>query len=150
MSLVKALGNGSQRSVIAADAVAQAEAAVRSRPGFGGVSAQLGFETINRLRPGFLERHVHAMLPDMARAVEPHWEAGRSAGGERAHLVANAHVVTKDLLAVADAYVADATDRKAIAVYNQLRPRATRRIAEQMPRIAEFFERHTPPTGIAG
>jgi len=37
MSLVKALGHGSQRSLTAADAVAQTEAAVRSRPGFGGV-----------------------------------------------------------------------------------------------------------------
>ena len=37
MSLVKALGHGSQRSLTAADAVAQTEAAARSRPGFGGV-----------------------------------------------------------------------------------------------------------------
>lgn len=149
MSLVDAVHDDTLRSLIAADAVAEAEKAVRERSGFSGVSAQLGLETINRLRPGFLERHVHAMLPEMARAVEPHWDIGCSSGDARAHLKSNADAVTADLLAVADAYVGSATDQKAIAVYNQLRPRATRRISEQMPRIATFIERHTPPSGIS-
>lgn len=148
MSLVETLRDAARRAHIAADAVAEAEEAVRSRPGLAGVSAQLGLETINRLRPGFLQRHVHAMLPDMAQAVEPHWLAGRAIGGERAHLEANAHTVTEDLLAVADAYVASATDQRAIAVYNHLRPRANRRVTEHMPRIVDFIERHTPPSPL--
>ena len=104
----------------------------------------VGFETITRLRPGFLELHIHAMLPDLAHAIEPHWQTGVEDGAPHDHLVAHAEVITIDLLAVTDAYVGRASDTKAIAVYEQLRPRAPRRIAEQMPRIAMFIERHTP------
>ena len=145
MSLYKVVSDHRTRSDVAADAVAEAESAVRDRNGLGGFSAQLGLETINLLRPGFLERHIHAMLPAMALVIEPHWNDGVASGDGPAHLEQNADAVTGDLLDVADAYVAGANDAKAIAVYNQLRPRAPRRVAEQMPRIARFIERHTPP-----
>lgn len=145
-SLSNALQDAAIRRSVAADAVAEAEAAVQQRSGLRGVAAQLGLETINRVRPGFLERHIHAMLPDMADAVEPHWRSGMLAGDPTRHLEANAAEVTESLLAVSDAYVDNATDAKAIAVYQQLRPRAPKRISEQMPRIACFIERHTPST----
>ncbi|MFT7650853.1 MAG: hypothetical protein ACI8Y4_005628 [Candidatus Poriferisodalaceae bacterium] len=144
VSLVDALRDEPRRAAIAADAVAEAENAVRDRTGFGGMSARFGLDAINRLRPGFLQRHLHAMLPEMALAIEPHWRRGSAQGDSGAHIEANAEAVTKDLLAVADAYVATARDSKAIAVYNQLRSRAPERVAEQMPRIADFIERHSP------
>lgn len=144
LSLVDALRDEPRRIAVAADAVAEAENAVRNRAGLGAMSAQFGLEAINRLRPGFLQRHVHAMLPAMAVAIEPHWLRGSEQGDGRAHIEANAQAVTEDLLAVADAYVASASDGKAIAVYNQLRSRAPERVAEQMPRIAGFIERHSP------
>lgn len=145
MSLSEALQDPELHAAVAADAVAEAEAAVAARTGLRGVTAQLGLATINQLRPGFLERHVHAMLPDMAKAIEPYWRAGVSEGDPTRHLEANANDVTAALLAVTDDYVEQASDAKAIGVYHQLRPRAPRRIAEQMPRIAGFVERHTPP-----
>lgn len=144
LSLSNALQDPTVHRAVAVDAVAEAEAAVHERSGLRGVAAQLGLETINRVRPGFLERHLHAMLPDMADAVEPHWNAGALAGDHQEHFAANAAAVTNSLLAVTDAYVERATDTKAIAVYQQLRPRAPRRIAEQMPRIVRFIARHTP------
>jgi|GEM_PF-731388 len=150
MSLSIALENEQVRQAVAADAVAEAESAVKERSGLRGVAAQLGLETINRVRPGFLERHVHAMLPDMAVAIEPHWLDGVAAGDPVGHLEANSATVTESLLAVSDAYVGDATDAKAIAVYQQLRSRAPKRIGEQMPRIARFIERHTPADGTSG
>jgi len=145
MSLSQRLDDDVTRAEVAADAVAEAEAAVAERTGLSSTTAQLGLELINKLRPGFLERHVHAMLPDMAEAIEPHWNAGLAAGDAPAHLAAHAEAVTSDLLQVSDAYVALARDPKAIAVYNQLRNRADRRIGEQMPRIAGFIERHSSP-----
>lgn len=144
LSLVDALRDGPSRLAVAADAVAEAENAVRERTGLGAMSAQFGLDIINRIRPGFLQRHVHAMLPEIAIAIEPHWQRGSEQGDSRAHIEANAEAVTRDLLAVADAYVARASDGTAIAVYNQLRSRAPERVAEQMPRIASFLERHCP------
>lgn len=145
MSLHTTLGDPHRRQLIAADAVAEASDAVSERTGIAGVAVRLGLDTINRLRPGFLLRHVDAMLPDLALAIEPHWQLGQATTTGRVHLELNAFVVTNDLLVVADAYVARASDRQAIMIYNQLRVRAPHRISEQMPRIAAFVERHTPP-----
>jgi hypothetical protein len=142
--LVVALRDEPRRVAIAADAVAEAENAIRERTGFGGTSARFGLGAINRLRPDFLQHHLHAMLPEMALAIEPHWPRGSTQGDGSASIEANAEAVANDLLAVADAYVATASDSKAIAVYNQLRSRAPERVAEQMPRIAGFIERHSP------
>ncbi len=146
VTLFDALQDHARRDEIAADAVAEAAKAVGERPGFGGISAQLGLDSINRLRPGFLQRHIHAMLPAMALAVEPHWKTGVALGDPGAHLNDSSTEVTAALLGVADAYVAQASDAKAIAVYEHLRQRAPRRIEEQMPRIARFIARHTPPS----
>lgn len=143
MSLYKVVSDRHRRSHVAADAMAEAESAVRDRTGLSGFSAQLGLQTINRVRPGFLERHIHAMLPAMALVLEPHWTVGIARGDGPGHLEESADAVTGDLLDVADAYVARANDATAIAVYNQLRPGAPRRVAEQMPRIGRFIERHT-------
>lgn len=144
MSLSRRIGDPDVRAAVAADAVAEAELAVKGRGGIRGASAQLGLDTINRLRPGFLERHVHAMLPDLAQAIQPVWEQGVAAGDPVAHLNQEAEEVTGALLTVTDAYVSSASDAKAIAVYERLRPHAPDRISAQMPRIARFIDRHTP------
>ena len=142
MSLVRALKSPERRNKIAADAVHEAEAAVAARGGINGAAAKLGLDTINRLRPGFLQRHVHALLPDWAEVLEPYWQESNNDQGLAAHLVEHNAVVAKELLAVTDAYVSRASDAKAIAAYNHLRPRANERVAEQMPRIASFVERN--------
>jgi len=71
MPLRERLKDSKTRTAIAADAVAQAEAAVEERSGLRGAGAQVGLDTINRLRPNFLHRHVHAQLPAWAEAIEP-------------------------------------------------------------------------------
>lgn len=76
MTLRRALNNPDHRRLVAADAITEAEIAVGERSGLTAIAAQLGLDTINRLRPGFLEGHVHALLPAMAAAVEPHWRSG--------------------------------------------------------------------------
>lgn len=144
MTLRRALDDPHVRASIAADAVTEAAAAVNERSGLRGLAAQLGLQTINQVRPGFLERHIHAMLPGMAEAIEPYWEAGLASGDPTAHLEMNADEVSTQLLTVTDAYVDQAADARAIGVYQQLRARAPRRIAEQMPRVAAFIARHTP------
>jgi len=147
VSLTDTVNEPEQRSAIAVDAVAEARAAVRARSGLAGMAARVGFDTITRLRPGFLEQHVEAMLPDLALAIEPHWNAGIAVGSAATHLAEQAPQVTADLLHVTDAYVDNAVDTTAIAVYRRLRPFAPARIQEQIPRIANFVERHSPADG---
>ena len=79
MSLVKALGHGSQRSLTAADAVAQTEAAVRSRPGFGGVWHNLDVKPSTACAQG----SSNAMCTPCARHVARHGTSSRATVGSR-------------------------------------------------------------------
>lgn len=141
MSLVDAVSDPARRRTVAAEAVREAEAAIRERRGLQARAARVGLDTINLLRPGFLERQVHLLLPAMADAVEPWWRQGTAEGDPIAVLERDAAPVAEALLEVTDAHVARADDRAAIAVYQRLRPAAARRVTEQMPRIARFVER---------
>ena len=143
MTLRQRLANPQVRTAVAADAVSEAQSVVKERGGVRGRAAKLGMETVDRLKPGFLERHVAAMLPDWADAIDPYWSAGQAAGDPTEHLVANAPDVADAMLGVSDAYVEKATYGRAIKAYERLRPHAPERIVEHMPRIASFVEKHT-------
>lgn len=125
----------------------EARAAIRSRFGLSALAAGVGFDTIERMRPGLLERHVHAMLPDLAGAVEPFWLDALTNRDPEQYFVEREAAIAEALLLVVDDYVAEATDKQAIGIYNQLRGRAPKRIAEQMPRLVRFIDRHTSPPG---
>lgn len=131
--------------MIAAEAVLEARAAIRSRPGLAAFASKAGFDAIERIRPGLLERHVHAMLPALAEAIEPYWIDGLATGNPTAHFEGHDFEIAEALMAVVDDHVADAVDTQAIALYNQLRGHAPKRIAEQMPRLARFIDRNTVP-----
>lgn len=117
------------------------------------MAARVGLETIHRLRPGFLERHVELLLPELVEAFEPHWLAGEDSGDTSSYLSVHATAVSHDLLAVTDRHAAQASDQTAVVVYERLRPMALGRITEHMPRIAAlvqtWVDRHGH-TGIAG
>lgn len=85
------------------------------------------------------------MLPDLAAAVEPYWIAGLSEGAPERHFEERDLEIAEVLLGVVDRHVEHATDTQAITIYNQLRGNAPKRIAEQMPRLARFIDRHTAP-----
>jgi len=136
--------------LIAADAVDEARAAIRSRFGLSAIAAGIGFDTIQRIRPGLLQKHVYALLPDLASAVEPFWLDGLDSGRVEQHFENNDMAIADALIGVVDDYVDQATDRQQISIYKQLRGNAPKRIAEQMPRLARFIDRHTTPPPAAG
>lgn len=135
-----ALDDPELRSNLADRAVREVAAAIRGKGGLRGIAAQIGFDTINRLRPGFIRRHVYELLPDFAKAVTPHWHEGEAEGDPRTHFIENDAEIAGDILQVADDYVADAVDATAVAVYRRLRGFAPTRIAEEMPRVVDFIE----------
>lgn len=146
-TLAEVVQDRTARNLIAADAVLEARAAIKSRRGLTAMASGVGFDTIERIRPGLLERHVHAMLPELAGAVEPYWVDGMASGDPTAHFDGHDFEIANALMDVVDNHVADAVDTQAIALYNQLRGHAPKRIAEQMPRLVRFIDRHTSPPG---
>lgn len=142
MSLVEAVGDPVRRDAIAKASMGEAAKAVASVRGLRGVTLRVGMEAIERVRPGFLEKQIHDLLPGFAAAIEPHWQTGVEQGDPSAHLQANGLEVANDLLAVSDARAESSTDATARAAYQRVRPAAPKRIAEHMPRIASFIADH--------
>lgn len=142
MSLSDAVADTQRRSSIAKAAVVEVAAAIRARSGLKGLAAQVGLDTINRLRPGFLEGQIDVLLPGMAEALEPWWHDGLESGDAPQWLNGHRLQVAEDLLTVTDEYVAQASDQVAIAVYDRLRKQAPVRIAHEMPRISTFIQTH--------
>lgn len=143
MSLTAAVADPSTRRRLAKEAVVEARVAIEDMSGLTGKVVLAGFDAAQKIRPGFLEGNVHALLPDWAAVLDPHWAAGQAAGDPEAHLNANALTVANDLLSVTDTYAEGASDQRARAVYERLRPRAPKRIAAHMPRLADFVRRNT-------
>ena len=142
MTLRQAIADRTRRPLIATDAVRSAEVAIRSRRGIAGVVVAAGFETIQRVRPGFLVRQVEEMLPAMADALDPFWSKGRAHGDGVAFLTEQAPAVAEALLRVTDAQAEASGDRVALAVYERLRPHGPKRIVEHIRHIAWFMVRH--------
>jgi len=143
MSLTTAVADPNTRRRLAKEAVVEARAAIQDMSGVTGKLVLTGFDAAQKIRPGFLEDNVHTLLPGWAEAIEPHWEAGKAAGDPEAHLNNNALEVANDLLSVTDAHAEQAGDQTARAVYQRLRPRAPKRVAAHMPRLASFVTRNT-------
>ncbi|MEM7092123.1 MAG: hypothetical protein AAF567_03910 [Actinomycetota bacterium] len=141
MTLVDAVADPDRRARIARDAVGEAEAAVRSRPGLRGMASRMGLETINRLRPDFLARQVEHLLPAWADAVDPWWAEGLQNGDAPGWLNRHADEIARALLDVTDQHVETAEDEAAVEVYRHLREVAPDRIAAEMPRISRFVDR---------
>lgn len=142
MSLTEAVADPARRDAIAKDSMSEATAAIAAIGGLKGVTLKVGMEAIERVRPGFLEKQIHDLLPGFARAVEPHWQAGLDRGDPEAHLDANGLEVATDLLAVSDERAENSKDPTARAAYQRVRAGAPKRIAEHMPRIASFIAKH--------
>ena len=148
-SLRDAVADSERRQAIASDAVDEVAVAIDERGGLKGTAAKIGLDTINTLRPGFLQRHIAHLLPGMAAAIDPYWSEGEQRGDAPGWLDEQRDDVAEALLGVTDAHVDRATDSAAVAVYQRLRKAAPERVAEQMPRIASFVERHLANGGAS-
>ncbi len=146
MSLRTAVECVDARQRIAAAAVAEARVCVSELAGLRSTVVGAGFDTIQRLRPSFLERHVAALLPGWADVVDPYWADTPDADGpvsaDRERVRSNADDVAAKMMGVTDRYVDRSTDEVAIAVYRRLRPRAEQHIVAEIDRLVSFVDAH--------
>lgn len=141
MSLSDQLSDDTRRAEIVADAISEVEAEVDGLSGLKGKAIQAGYGGLNKIRPDMVSSNLHKLLPRMAPAIDPHYEAGKAAGDVPAHFVANADTIAEDLLAVTDARAAEANNKAAVSVYNKLRKGAKDQVVGAMPRIGAFVEK---------
>lgn len=142
MTLADQLSNQSRRDEIVTDAVAEVEAEVQSLGGIKGKAVQAGYAALKKIRPDMVTSNLDKLLPRMAPAIDPHYEAGKAAGDVPAHFVANSDTIAEDLLSVTDARAAEASNKTAVGVYNKMRKGAKGQVVAAMPRIGAFVAKH--------
>ena len=142
MSLSEQLADDDRRATIVTDAIAEVDAEVDDLSGLKGKAIQTRYGALNKIRPDMVSSNLHKLLPRMAPAIDPHYEAGKAAGDVPAHFVANADTIAEDLLSVTDARAAEANNKAAVGVYNKLRKGAKDQVVNAMPRIGAFAAKH--------
>lgn len=108
---------------------------VESKSGLGGMALKTAFASAKKMKEGIVPKATDAMLPEIAAALAPYWEAkGDQDFGS--YLSSRSSEVADALLAVADAK-ASSPDNAALAkVYKPIRGKAKGCVEEALPRLA--------------
>lgn len=143
MSLSDSLLAPASRAAVIDDLVQVVDEEVRATRGLTGMAIKTAYSGATKARPDAVSRAIGKALPDLARALEPHW-AGFQSSGEGdfgAYLSRRGGEVTDAILAVADARYAGA-DGAAARSYRGLRGSAATRVEAALPRLGAALQRH--------
>lgn len=137
-SLQQVLTDPARRPAVVAALTEVVDAEVAATTGLGGRVIRTGYATVNRLAEGFVPKAVNRLLPGLAEALDPFWQArdGRSFADV---LVANENEAAEALLGVTDTEItsAPAAIRR---VYGSLRGRALKHVTAALPRVGAALE----------
>lgn len=142
MSLTDVVADPARRESLVSDGMRELEAEVNNLSGLKGKATKAGYKTVQKVRPGFIEQNVDRLLPAFAPTLDPHYEAGKTAGDVEGHFVKNADTIAGDLLSVTDKRAAEASNAAAVKVYEKLRGAAEGQVVAAMPRVGALAARH--------
>jgi hypothetical protein len=142
LTLVEALQDAERNDAIVGACVRLVEDEVASRRGLSGAALKAGFAAFQRLRPGIVRAAVARLLPELAVAIDPHWQRAVASGDPDGHFRRNAAAIASDLLAVTDRLSARATNRVALRIYKSLRASAGEHVAAAVPRLPDIVRPH--------
>lgn len=129
------------------DALAQlAESEVATKKGLTGTMLKTALAAAKKAPGGGLPRAVNALLPGVARALDPHYDAkDEQAFGSYLSDPARSGQVADELLAVADAKARAVEGNPLGKVYSGLRGRAKDHVVLALPALGAALERFVGP-----
>lgn len=137
---------GPNRPVTTTDLVALAEDIVSNSSGLTGMALKGGLAAARKIDADIVTKIINRILPDVARALEPHWTAFEAAGDPNAdfgtYLDAHADEVTPDLLKVADSNAEGATSPALQKIYKGIRVNAESQVKDHLTQIGTVLQEH--------
>lgn len=119
-----------------------AETEVAGKKGISGTMLKTALAGAKKAPGGGVDRAVNALLPGMARALDPHFEArGSRPFGDHLADPSRASHVADELLAVADARARSVEGNPLGKVYGRLRGRAKEHVVSALPGLGSTLER---------
>jgi hypothetical protein len=142
--LSEVLTSGDKRSRVVQDCLTLIDAEVADKSGISGMAIKAGYKAVKGIRPDFLEKVVHDLLPEFADASDPiYQEALEKQKPVRLHFAENQGRVADALLAITDARAQRTKSGIVKATYDRLRGSAKKNVEHAVPRLGDLIERHT-------
>lgn len=141
---------GSKREEVVHDLAAFAEQTVSQQTGVSGVAVKGAYSAVQKIRPDIVSRGIDRLLPDVAEALQPHWDDYLEAGGGQADTAGTFGTfldnrrdqVADSLLRIADT-TADRLDNAALVkIYRGVRGRGEKILAANVGGIGRVVEKH--------
>lgn len=118
-----------------------ADREVAAKKGIGGTMMKTALAGAKKAPGGGLGRAVNALLPGVARALDPHWEAkGEQPFGGYLADPARSSQVADELLAVADAKARSVENNPLGKVYASFRGKAKEHVVAALPGLGSTLE----------
>ncbi|MEL4359123.1 MULTISPECIES: DUF6918 family protein [unclassified Luteococcus] len=135
MSFSESLLNPTNRPQVVQAISTVIDQEVAGKGGLGGMALKGAYASAKKMKDGIVVKGTNAMLPDIAAALEPYWNAkGDQDFG--AYLASRSGEVADDLLTVADAKAASPDNAAIAKLYKPIRGKAKGYVEEALPRLA--------------
>jgi hypothetical protein len=145
------LGDPAGRAELARALAALVREEVARRRGLSGATLRSALATLERLKAGFVERAVAAMLADWIEALEPHYQrhltwcllATETTFG--AHVTAHRDAIAAELVAIAGRKVERSGSRTVRVFFRHLSETASANVAAVVPRLGQLVDAYLYP-----
>ena len=138
------LTSDDKRAQVVQDCLTLIDAEVADKGGISGMAIKAGYKAVKGIKPGFVQKVVHDLLPEFAGAMDPiYQEALERDKPVRAYFVDNQSRLADALLAVTDGRAQRTNSGVVKATYERLRGSAKKNVEQAIPRLAALIEKHT-------
>lgn len=141
---------GANREAVVRDLSDFAERTISEQSGVTGIAVKGAYAGVQKVRPDILTRALDRFLPDLAAALQPHWDDYTTAGGGQAgtagtfgaFLENRNQDVADSLLKSADRSADKIDNATLIKAYRAIRGRGEKIVARNVGGLGAVVEKH--------
>lgn len=142
--LADVLNSPDKKATVVKDCLGIIDAEVADKSGLSGMAIKAGFKAVKGIKPGFVDKVVHDLLPEFADAVDPVYQEAKAEDQPvGAYFIAKKSRVADSLLAITDGKADRSKNRVVKKTYSSLRGTAKRNVEAAVPRLGQLIEKHT-------
>lgn len=142
--LPEVLTSDDKRARVVQDCLSLIDAEVADKGGISGMTIKAGYKAVKGIKPGFLQKVVHDLLPEFAAAMDPIYQEALEQGQPvRSYFVQNQSRLADALLAITDGRAQRTKSGVVKSAYERLRGSAKKNVEQAVPRLGALIEKHT-------
>ncbi|GAA0585530.1 hypothetical protein GCM10010172_83390 [Paractinoplanes ferrugineus] len=131
-------------AAIVADAQSLVEQELAKKSGVSAAAVKLAYKAITSFAPGYYEKTVGLMIPDMLYQLTPFWQDFQAAGGGSFgdYLAKRSDEVGPALLKVTDSMASSSEKPVVVKAYNTVRGSAQKHMEASLPSLGALVEKY--------